>query len=45
MYEFPSTSRIFDPWPLAMKMGVPPTALNALTGLLTPPTITLRALS
>src|SRR5580704_7672607 len=32
-----------EPLPREMKSGVPPTALKARTGLLTPPTMTLRA--
>ncbi len=32
-----------EPFPREMKSGVPPTALNARTGLLTPPTMTFCA--
>src|SRR5205823_4831511 len=43
MYSLPSTSRRWDPWPLAMKGGVPPILRNALTGELTPPGISCCA--
>ncbi len=44
-YSFPSTSRSQAPSPEAMKRGVPPTALNALTGEFTPPGVTRWARS
>src|SRR5689334_9994152 len=37
MYSLPSTSNKWDPAPLAMNKGFPPTALNARTGEFTPP--------
>src|SRR5688572_30431081 len=43
MYVFPSTSVISNPSASLMNGGVPPTALNARTGELTPPGITCFA--
>ncbi len=39
-YSLPSTSRSQAPRPEAMNLGVPPTALKALTGEFTPPGVT-----
>src|SRR4051794_37555250 len=36
-YSLPSTSNRYGPWARSMNRGVPPTALNARTGELTPP--------
>src|SRR5687767_9961760 len=44
MYVLPSTSFTVAPLPSLMKTGVPPTALNARTGELTPPGMSWRAL-
>src|SRR3990167_7041543 len=43
MYEFPSASNILEPFAFFMKSGFPPTALYALTGLFTPPGMSLMA--
>src|SRR5687767_1797022 len=43
MYLFPSRSMISNPSASLMNGGVPPTALNARTGELTPPGITFFA--
>src|SRR3954470_6960799 len=45
MYLLPSMSVIWQPSASLMNRGVPPTALNARTGELTPPGISLRALA
>ncbi len=42
-YSWPSTSMSRRPWARSMKRGVPPTALNARTGELTPPGVTACA--
>ncbi len=39
----PSASTTYGPTPETMKRGVPPTALNARTGELTPPGVTASA--
>src|SRR5919107_1301427 len=44
MYVLPSTSLTYAPAPSRMNTGVPPTALNARTGELTPPGMSWRAL-
>ena len=43
MYLFPSSSYKYAPFASLIKTGSPPTDLNALTGELTPPGITLLA--
>jgi hypothetical protein len=43
MYDRPSTSVMRDPDAERMNSGVPPTALNARTGLFTPPGMIFRA--
>src|SRR5450631_4369874 len=45
MYSRPSTEVIVAPCALRKKTGVPPTLLNARTGLCTPPGVTRRARS
>src|SRR3954470_16771308 len=45
MYVLPSTSFTCGPLPSLMNTGVPPTALNARTGELTPPGMSCRALA
>ena len=45
MYSLPSTSHTRAPLPLAMNGGVPSTARNERTGLLTPPGMTRWAWS
>src|SRR4051812_21889448 len=45
MYVLPSTSFTCAPLPSLMNTGVPPTALNARTGELTPPGMSCRALA
>src|SRR5687768_10617824 len=45
MYVLPSTSLTVAPSPSRMNTGVPPTALNARTGELTPPGMRWRARS
>src|SRR5712692_1192723 len=42
MYSRPSTDVIVAPCALRKKIGVPPTPLNARTGLCTPPGVTTR---
>ena len=37
MYSLPSTSKMWEPSPRAMKRGVPPTPRKARTGEFTPP--------
>src|SRR3954451_18623038 len=44
-YSLPSTSNRYAPCARSMNRGVPPTALNARTGELTPPGVTPRARS
>src|SRR3954451_15547735 len=44
-YSLPSTSNRYAPCARSMNRGVPPTALNARTGELTPPGVTARARS
>ncbi len=44
-YSVPSTSKRYGPCARSMKRGVPPTALKARTGELTPPGVTARARS
>ena len=44
MYSFPSTSKMWEPWPRAMNGGLPPTERNARTGELTPPGMISSAL-
>src|SRR4029077_7267510 len=43
MYFFLSTSIICDPFPRRINFGMPPTAFQARTGLLTPPGFFFRA--
>src|SRR4051794_18779721 len=45
MYVLPSMSVMWQPSASLMNSGVPPTALNARTGELTPPGMTCRALA